>query len=95
MLASLGKWPANRADLVASLASFDTPDAVDAVIKGFTARGWAEQDGSLLRLTSSGTDQHALLAPRVGEVRRSIKAALPQDDYIALIRLLSRLTEAV
>lgn len=95
VLTSLGKRPANRADLVASLASFDTPDVVDGVLKDLTARGWVEQEGDLLRLTSSGTEQQASLAPRVGDVRRRVQAALPQDDYVALIRLLARLTGGV
>ncbi|PZS20770.1 MAG: MarR family transcriptional regulator [Pseudonocardiales bacterium] len=95
VLASLAKCPTSRSELVASLAIFDSPSAVDAVVRDLRSRGWVEESAGVLRLTSNGELEHAALAPLVAGVRARVAEALPQDDYVTLVQLLQRLVEAV
>jgi len=59
------------------------------------ARGRVEDAGGLLRLTADGAREQAARAPRIDDVRQRISVARPQDDYVTLVRLLARLTEAL
>lgn len=95
MLASLSKGPVNRAELVASLASFDPPAVIDEVLDRLQAQGWVEESGDLVLLTQAGSRQQEALGPLIDGVRQQIAAALPQDDYIALVGLLARLVTAL
>ena len=45
----------------------------------------------MLRLTPAGAQEQAALAPLTEDVRRQVAAALPEDDYLTLVRLLARL----
>ena len=54
-------------------------------------RGWLEESSAALRLTPAGAHEHAALTPLVAGVRHEVAAALPEDDYLMLIRLLARL----
>ena len=91
VLATLARSPTPRADVVGSLASFDDPRTVEAVIDRLEERGWLEESAGALRLTPTGADEQAALAPLVGDIRQLVAAALPEDDYVALVRLLARL----
>ena len=95
VLSSLAQRPASSADLVAALAPFDPADVVRAVVGDLQERGWVEETDGLLRLTGDGARRQAELAPRVDEVRRRVGAALPREDYVTLVRLLARLTQAL
>lgn len=95
VLTSLAKQPTARTDLCASLASFDPPAAVEAVVDDLTARGWVEESAGLLRLTRDGEREQAASAPLVGGVREQVTAALSQDDYVTLVGLLERLVAAL
>jgi hypothetical protein len=95
VLATLAGQPTSRDEIVAVLAPFDPPAVVDAVVSGLIARGWVEGAGDRLRLTSAGQRQRRELAPLVDQVRQRVAAALPNDDYVALIRLLQRLVDAL
>jgi hypothetical protein len=95
VLASLARGPVSRADLVASLAGFDPPAAVNAVLDDAVGRGWVEETDGSLQLTVDGLVQQQALAPRVDGVRATVSAALPQDDYVLLVTLLARLVEGV
>lgn len=59
------------------------------------SRDWIEESDGLLRLTSDGEREYADLAPVVAKVRGQVSAALPQDDYVMLVRLLERLVAAL
>ena len=61
------------------------------VLDGVIARGWVEESGDLLRLTSAGSVQQEALMPGAQDVRNRVFAALPQEDYVQLVSLLSRL----
>lgn len=95
VLASLDKRPTPRDELVSSLAAFDSPVAVEAVLSGLSSRGWIEDSAGLMQLTADGEREHADVAPLVAGVRSQIAAALPQDDYITLVSLLQRLVAAL
>lgn len=95
VLASLAREPTTRTDLAASLAAFDSPETVDAVVEDLIVRGWVEETAGLLRLTSGGEREQAPLVPLVEDVRQRVSAALPDDDYLALVRLLERLVTAL
>ncbi len=95
VLASLARRPVGQADLVASLAAFDTADVVDGVVRGLRGRGLVEEADGLLRLTARGAAEQAALAPRVDAVRRKVSAALPPEDYLTLVGLLARLVEGL
>ncbi|MCU1442984.1 MAG: hypothetical protein JWQ59_1134 [Cryobacterium sp.] len=94
-LNSLSSRPLTRADLAASLTSFDAPDVIHGVIVELERRGWAQEVNGLLRLTSAGVQKQADLAPLVERVRERVRAALPPDEYVQLVRLLARFTEAL
>jgi hypothetical protein len=95
VLASLAKRPTSRDDLVVSLAAFDAPSLVDAVIGGLQEKGWVEDSSAGLSLSPSGVLQQRTLATAVGAVRQKISEALPAEDYEALIILLARLVAAL
>lgn len=95
ILASLARRPTRRIELVASLVAFDTPTAVGTAVSDLNSRGWIEESAGLLRLTPDGEREHTDLAPLVDEVRERVAAALPQDDYVMLVRLLQRLVAAL
>lgn len=95
ILSSLARRPASRAELVASLSSFDSPELIHGVVRELEGHGWLEQEDERLQLTPSGAQTQTELAPLVARVRQQIQAALPQDDYVNLIRLLAQLTEAL
>ena len=94
VLASLANSPASRADVTAALSSFDSPAALDGVLADLQARGWVTEELGLLQLTPSGRSEHAELSVLVDQVRSTVAAALPDDDYDTLVSLLRRLVEA-
>lgn len=91
VLASLVRRPTRRSELVSSLAPFDSPDEVEGVVAGLTARGWVEESAGLLRLTDDGEREQAALALLVEKVRQQVSAVLSQDEYATLVGLLKRL----
>ncbi len=91
VLASLSRGETSRVDITGALSSFDESEVVDRVIDDFQERGWVEEAAGVLRLTAIGADEYEKLAPLVDQVRHTVATALPQDDYLALIRLLARL----
>lgn len=95
VLASVSRGPTRRAELVRTLASFDPPAVVEEVIERLSSRGWIEESADGVVLTRSGVGHHAALAPLVDRVRQHVTAALPKDDYIALVGLLARLVTAL
>ncbi len=95
VLASLRGGPARRADLVSTLALFDPPAIVEEVVDRLRSLGWIEESADLVMLTRAGTGQHEALAPLVEGVRQQVTAALPHEDYIALVGLLARLVTAL
>ena len=95
LLASLARRPTPRAELVSSLAAFDSPTALDSALSHLISNGWIEASAGLLRLTPDGEDKRANLAPLIDEVRGQVATALPQDDYITLVGLLQRLVAAL
>ncbi len=95
VLASLGRGPTPRAELVEALTSFDPPDVVGRVIDELGSRGWIDDTADSLRLTQVGSDQHAGLAPLVDGVRGQVAAALSKEEYVVLVGLLSRLVAAL
>jgi len=74
---------------------FDSPTAIEATLSRLISTGWIEESAGLLRLTLEGEQQHADLAPLVDDVRGRVARALPQEDYVTLIRLLERLAAAL
>ena len=95
VLAMLARSPSRRTDVVASLASFNHPAILEEVIDELKRRGRVEEANGALRLTPAGADEQATLAPLVEAVRRQVAAALPEDDYLTLVRLLARLVDAL
>ena len=95
VLSSLSKRPSTLTDLVATLKSFDSPDAIHGVVAELERRSWVHEEDEVLRLTTYGAQMYTDLTPVVDRVRRQVQTALPPDDYINLIRLLARLTEAL
>jgi len=82
-------------ELVTALASFDPPAVVEEVVGRLNSRGWIEDSADVVLLTQAGVEQHERLGPRVNRVRQQVAVALPQDEYIALVGLLSRLVTAL
>lgn len=95
VLASLAGRPMARAELVAGLAPFDSPERVAGVVDGLLSRGLVDGSGIAMRLTPAGEQLRADLAPRVDEVRRRVAEALPGDEYATLLRLLEQLVTAL
>jgi hypothetical protein len=95
VLSVLAGQPTSRADLAASLASFDAPAGVQRVVGELGDRGWVEEQEGLLWLTPAGEQGQADLASLVDRVREQVRSALPPEDYLTLVRLLARLTEAL
>lgn len=95
VLASLARRPTSRSQLIDSLAAFDSPEDLEGVVSDLTARGWIEESSGLLRLTPDGQREQAALATVVDDIRRQVAAALPQDDYVTLVRLLQRLIQGL
>lgn len=94
VLATLSGAATARTAVIAALAAFDEPAVVEAVIDDLHRRGWVEESDGLLTLTSEGTREQGVLPPLVDDVRRQVVAALPEDEYITLVRLLARLVAA-
>jgi hypothetical protein len=95
VLASLSTGAKIRDDVVAGLSPFDPPAVVEDVIRRLCGRGWVQDQAATLQLTPAGVERQQSLAPRVRAVRHRIAAALPQDDYVALVGLLARLVDAL
>lgn len=95
VLATLATSSTPRAEVVTSLASFDEPAVVDGVIDGLKRRGWIDESGGALRLTPAGVQEHATLVPLVENVRCLVATALPEDDYVTLVRLIARLVASL
>ena len=95
VLSSLSKRPVSRTELVAMLKSLDSPEAIHGVVVELERHGWIDEVDRLLRLTPAGAQTQTDLRNLLDRVRQQIQAALPQDDYINLIRLLARFTEAL
>jgi len=96
VLATLARSTATRGEVVAGLAAFDDAAAVDGVLDDLRERGWVtnSSDGAL-RLTPEGSHEQQALAALVAEVRQTVAAALPEEDYGTLVRLLARLVDAL
>lgn len=95
VLATAARGPVAEEFLAEALRSFDGTEALDAVLDDLDARGWLQRTGDGLALTPAGAEQQQALARRVDEVRGRVAAALPGEDYPTLVRLLSRLVEAL
>jgi hypothetical protein len=95
VLGVLAGQPTSRADLAASLASFDAPQVVGRVVGELQELRWVEEESGLLRLTPGGSQAQSDLASLVDRVRQQASSALPPEDYVTLVRLLARLTEAL
>lgn len=96
VLATLARSAAPRREVAAGLAAFDDVAVVDGVVDDLRERGWvAESSDGLLQLTPDGIREQQALAPLVEEVRRRVAEALPEEDYVTLVRLLARLVEAL
>lgn len=95
VLDSVVRGPVSRRELVVSLAAFDAPETLHRKIADLVGRGWLEEVADSLRVTSSGARQHAAVAPLIDGVRERVRSALPRDDYVTLVRLLARLTQAL
>lgn len=91
VLASLARQPRSPAEVGKALAAFDSPAAVEALIADLTKRGWIREAGGLLSLTPDGEREQRALVELTDGVRRRVTAALPDDDYVTLVRLLERL----
>lgn len=95
VLATLARSAAPRPEVVAGLAPFDAPAVVGEVVDDLRRRGWVvESSDGLLALTAEGRGEQRALAPLVDEVRDRVAAALPEEDYRTLVRLLARLVGA-
>lgn len=94
VLATLVRSSTPRPAVIAALAAFDEPAVVGAVVDDLRRRGWVDESDGLLHLTSGGAREHEALAPLADDVRRRVAAALPQDEYVTLVRLLARLVSA-
>jgi DNA-binding MarR family transcriptional regulator len=95
VLISLLAGPKPRAELVASLAPFDDPATVERVLDDLAARGLVEAADDALRLAAEGAATQRALAPKVGAVRGLVHQALSDEDYVELVRLLSRLVDGL
>jgi len=91
VLATLARSSTRRVDVVAALASFDEPAVVEGVVDELRRRGWVDESHGALRLTPVGAQEQEALAPLVENVRHQVAAALPEGDYLILVRLLARL----
>ena len=96
VLATLARSAAQRQEIATGLASFDHPSVVDGVVDKLRERGWVAElsDGSL-QLTPDGIREQQALGSLVEEVRHKVAEALPEEDYITLVRLLARLVGAL
>ncbi|MGA8210972.1 MAG: hypothetical protein WB441_05435 [Nocardioidaceae bacterium] len=95
VLATLTRRPTPAEEVVAELSAFDPAPVVEAVLTDLTTSGWIEDVAGQLRPTEAGRRLYADLVPLVGGVREQVGAALPQQDYATLVRLLERLATAL
>lgn len=96
VLATLARSATPRREVAAGLASFDALAVVNGVIDDLRERGWvAESFDEVLQLTPDGAREQQALVPLVEEVRHKVAEALPEEDYVTLVRLLARLVEAL
>ena len=95
VLSTLASGPTAAEDLVAALSSFASEGEVAGMVDALTERGEVAATDRTLRLTAAGGRTHAELATLVADVRQRVSAALPQDDYVALVRLLARLVDGL
>jgi|SRR5699024_2932474 len=95
ILSTLGQHPHSTAELSHALASFDSADMIVERLQELQNRSWVESEGDSWQLTAAGDAERAALATEVGQIRRRVAAALPEEDYATLIGLLDRLVTAV
>ena len=95
VLSSLARRPSGEAELAEVLRAFDPPHVVHDVVGRLVSSGWVTSVDDGLRLTDEGVRQHAAIVPRIEQVRHQVSAALPRDDYVALVHLLQRLVEGL
>lgn len=95
MLTSLSQRPRQRKQLITALASFDSSVVVEEVIGRVVSHDWIEESGDVVLLTDAGARQRDALAPLVDLVRQHVTAALPAQEYTALVDLLARLVNGL
>jgi hypothetical protein len=96
VLTTLAERPGvDRAALGAALAPFGGDAVAGDVLAALGERGWVTPGDDRVALTDGGAAAHARLAERVGEVRGLVRAALPGDDYVTLVRLLAQLVDGL
>lgn len=94
VLSSLAREPMRQDEVTAALGRFDDDETLSHVVSDLKSRGLVNDAGGRLQLTDQGVAVQRELAPKVERVRQQVSSALPQDDYVSLVRLLSRLVEA-
>ncbi len=94
VVATLATSSTPRQTVIVALAAFDEPAVVEATVDELQRRRWVNESDGLLQLTTDGAHAYEVLASLVDDVRRQVVAALPEDEYVMLIRLLAHLVDA-
>jgi hypothetical protein len=95
VLSTLARRPTTHGELVSALAAFGPPRTVEVVVERLVELGEVVSEEGLLHLTALGQRVQGDLGHLADDVRRRVRAALPEADYIALVRLLARLVDGL
>jgi DNA-binding IclR family transcriptional regulator len=92
----LRKSPQQEAGLAEAVHPFWGPGAITLheVTSELTRRGWLTQDGAgRYSLTPAGQAGHAAVEEKVRGIRSTLLTGLTEEDYLATVRVLQRMTE--
>lgn len=68
---------------------------MDGVVARLQRRVWVEESDGVLHLSAAGRSAQQGLAVHVDRVRDRVRAALPDEEHVALLRLLARLVDGL
>ncbi|MET9591046.1 MarR family winged helix-turn-helix transcriptional regulator [Streptomyces sp. NPDC006516] len=86
-----------RAEVVAMLSGYlDVGDSLEPEIDGLVARGLVTEDANTrLRLTPEGHALRAEAAARVGRASAEIHDGIPDEEFVAALKVLQRMIHNV
>lgn len=96
VLHSLQRESATLAAVQESLLPFDADGhEVAAIVADLLARGWIAEETERLLVTAAGSRAHDRAAAEVAGVRERLMAAVTDEEYLATVDVLRRMSQAL
>lgn len=92
VLHQLSRYPdgVDRAVVVETIGSNDTPAAIESAIDGAVEKGWIRVDGAALHLSEAGTERFERAAAVQGVLHEERMRGITTEEYATTISVLQR-----